>query len=88
MSESGNSAQRAFGQSGDLHGALRAPAYPGAGVQHVDDRRGLAAYVGIEVRELPDARPAGGDRAHDLDGASPQTIDQEVTKVIEGGRVG
>jgi HAE1 family hydrophobic/amphiphilic exporter-1 len=45
---------------------------------------GLAAYVGIEVRELPDVdRPVVTVRTV-FDGASPQTIDQEVTKVIEG----
>lgn len=45
---------------------------------------GLAAYVGIEVRELPDVdRPVVTVRTT-FDGASPQTIDQEVTKVIEG----
>ncbi|MGZ2381059.1 efflux RND transporter permease subunit [Rhizobium brockwellii] len=45
---------------------------------------GLAAYVGVEVRELPDVdRPVVTVRTT-FDGASPQTIDQEVTKVIEG----
>ncbi|MDV4160953.1 efflux RND transporter permease subunit [Rhizobium leguminosarum] len=46
---------------------------------------GLAAYVGVEVRELPDVdRPVVTVRTT-FDGASPQTIDQELTKVIEGG---
>ncbi|PDS75959.1 efflux RND transporter permease subunit [Rhizobium sp. L43] len=45
---------------------------------------GLAAYVGVEVRELPDVdRPVVTVRTS-FDGASPQTIDQELTKVIEG----
>ncbi len=45
---------------------------------------GLAAYAGIEVRELPDVdRPVVTVRTT-FDGASPQTIDQELTKVIEG----
>ncbi|ARM89146.1 acriflavin resistance protein [Rhizobium sp. CIAT894] len=45
---------------------------------------GLAAYVGVEVRELPDVdRPVVTVRTG-FDGASPQTIDQELTKVIEG----
>jgi HAE1 family hydrophobic/amphiphilic exporter-1 len=45
---------------------------------------GLAAYVGIEVRELPDVdRPVITVRTV-YDGASPQTMDQEVTQVIEG----
>ncbi|MFS2179634.1 efflux RND transporter permease subunit [Rhizobium pisi] len=45
---------------------------------------GLAAYIGIEVRELPDVdRPVVTVRTT-FDGASPQTVDQELTKVIEG----
>ncbi|TCL75021.1 efflux RND transporter permease subunit [Rhizobium sp. BK251] len=45
---------------------------------------GLAAYFGVEVRELPDVdRPVVTVRTT-FDGASPQTIDQELTKVIEG----
>lgn len=45
---------------------------------------GLAAYFGVEVRELPDVdRPVVTVRTV-FDGASPQTIDQELTKVIEG----
>ncbi len=45
---------------------------------------GLAAYAGIEVRELPDVdRPVVTVRTM-FDGAAPQTIDQELTKVIEG----
>ncbi|MBY3156985.1 efflux RND transporter permease subunit [Rhizobium leguminosarum] len=45
---------------------------------------GLAAYVGVEVRELPDVdRPVVTVRTT-FDGASPQTIDQELTNVIEG----
>ncbi|MBB4229012.1 efflux RND transporter permease subunit [Rhizobium mongolense] len=45
---------------------------------------GLAAYAGVEVRELPDVdRPVVTVRTM-FDGAAPQTIDQEVTKVIEG----
>jgi len=45
---------------------------------------GLAAYIGVEVRELPDVdRPVVTVRTT-FDGASPQTVDQELTKVIEG----
>lgn len=45
---------------------------------------GLAAYFGVEVRELPDVdRPVVTVRTL-FDGASPQTIDQELTKIIEG----
>ncbi|MEI1246417.1 efflux RND transporter permease subunit [Rhizobium aouanii] len=45
---------------------------------------GLAAYLGVEVRELPDVdRPVVTVRTT-FDGASPQTVDQELTNVIEG----
>ncbi len=45
---------------------------------------GLAALLGVEVRELPDVdRPVVTVRAF-WDGASPETMDAEVTSVIEG----
>ncbi|MHB0954115.1 MAG: efflux RND transporter permease subunit [Allorhizobium sp.] len=45
---------------------------------------GLAALYGVEVRELPDVdRPVITVRTT-FSGASPETIDQEVTTVIEG----
>jgi HAE1 family hydrophobic/amphiphilic exporter-1 len=45
---------------------------------------GLAAFNGIEVRELPSVdRPVITVRT-DLDGASPKTMDREVTDTIEG----
>ena len=45
---------------------------------------GLGALQGIEVRELPDVdRPVVTVRAY-FDGASPETMDAEVTSVIEG----
>ena len=45
---------------------------------------GLAAIRGVEVRELPDVdRPIVMVRAF-FDGASPETMDAEVTSVIEG----
>ena len=45
---------------------------------------GLAAFFGVEVRELPDVdRPTVTVRAY-FDGASPETMDAEVTSVIEG----
>ena len=45
---------------------------------------GLAAFLGVEVRELPDVdRPTVTVRAY-FDGASPETMDAEVTSVIEG----
>jgi HAE1 family hydrophobic/amphiphilic exporter-1 len=44
---------------------------------------GLAAIFGVEVRELPDVdRPVVMVRAF-FDGASPETMDAEVTSVIE-----
>lgn len=45
---------------------------------------GLAAFYGIEVRELPDVdRPVITVRTT-FDGASPQTVDQQLTTVVEG----
>ena len=45
---------------------------------------GLAALLGVEVRELPDVdSPTITVRAF-FDGASPETMDAEVTSVIEG----
>jgi len=45
---------------------------------------GLSALAGIEVRELPDVdRPVVSVRAT-YPGASPETIDAEVTAIIEG----
>lgn len=45
---------------------------------------GVAAFRGIEVRELPDVdRPVITIRAS-YDGATPETIDRQVTDVLEG----
>lgn len=45
---------------------------------------GLAALLGIEVRELPDIdRPVVSVRAN-FPGASPTTVDAEVTSAVEG----
>ncbi len=45
---------------------------------------GLAAYYGVEVRELPQVdRPVITVRTT-FSGASPETVDREVTSVIEG----
>lgn len=45
---------------------------------------GLAALLGVEVRELPDVdRPIVSVRAEYL-GASPETMDAEVTSLLEG----
>ncbi len=45
---------------------------------------GLAAFYGIEVRELPDVDQPVITVRTTFGGASPETIDQEVTTVIEG----
>lgn len=45
---------------------------------------GLAAFYGIEVRELPDVDQPVITVRTTFSGASPETIDQEVTTVIEG----
>lgn len=45
---------------------------------------GLAALVGVEVRELPDVDQPVISVRTTYDGASAQTMDQEVTDVIEG----
>src|SRR5690349_3960993 len=45
---------------------------------------GLAAFIGVEVRELPDVdRPVITVTA-DYDGAAAETIDRELTDLIEG----
>ncbi len=45
---------------------------------------GLAAYFGVDVRELPDVdRPVITVRTQ-YDGAAPETMDREVTQTIEG----
>lgn len=45
---------------------------------------GLAALLGVEVRELPDVdRPIVVVRAN-YPGAAPETIDSEVTRILEG----
>ncbi len=51
---------------------------------------GLAAYFGIEVRELPQVDQPVITVRTDFTGASPETVDREITSVIEGAvaRVG
>jgi len=45
---------------------------------------GVAAFLGIEVRELPNVdRPVITIRT-DYDGATPETVDKEITAIIEG----
>ena len=50
---------------------------------------GLAALFGVEVRELPDVDRPVITVTTDYDGAAPETVDREVTGVIEGamGRI-
>lgn len=45
---------------------------------------GLAAWNGIEIRELPQVDQPVISVTTEFDGASPETIDREVTSVIEG----
>jgi len=50
---------------------------------------GLASLLGVEVRELPDVDRPVLTVTTEYDGAAPETIDREVTAVVEGalGRV-
>jgi hydrophobic/amphiphilic exporter-1 (mainly G- bacteria), HAE1 family len=45
---------------------------------------GLAAYFGIEVRELPQVDQPVITVRTDFAGASPDTVDREVTEIVEG----
>jgi HAE1 family hydrophobic/amphiphilic exporter-1 len=45
---------------------------------------GLAALAGIEIRELPDVDQPVITVSTNYDGASAQTMDQEVTRTVEG----
>ncbi|WP_284165387.1 efflux RND transporter permease subunit [Frigidibacter sp. SD6-1] len=45
---------------------------------------GLAALLGIEVRELPSVEAPVITVSTDFPGAAPETVDREVTAVIEG----
>lgn len=45
---------------------------------------GLAAWNGIEIRELPQVDQPVISVTTEFEGASPETIDREVTSVIEG----
>src|SRR5688500_17135328 len=45
---------------------------------------GIAAFNGVEVRELPNIdRPVITIRTN-YDGATPETVDKEITAIIEG----
>ena len=50
---------------------------------------GLAAILGIEIRELPDIDRPVITVTTTYDGAAPETVDREVTGIIEGamGRI-
>jgi HAE1 family hydrophobic/amphiphilic exporter-1 len=45
---------------------------------------GLAAFNGVEIRELPSVDQPVVTVTTDFDGASPETVDRELTDVIEG----
>ena len=45
---------------------------------------GLAAWNGIEIRELPQVDQPVISVTTEFEGASPETIDREVTSIIEG----
>ncbi|WP_315925297.1 efflux RND transporter permease subunit [Mesorhizobium sp. SP-1A] len=45
---------------------------------------GLAAFYGVEIRELPDVDRAVITVSTDFKGAAAETVDREVTDVIEG----
>jgi HAE1 family hydrophobic/amphiphilic exporter-1 len=45
---------------------------------------GLAAFYGVEIRELPDVDRPVVTVTSDFDGAAAETIDREMTAVIEG----
>jgi len=45
---------------------------------------GLAAFYGVEIRELPDVDRAVVTVSTDFDGAAAETVDRELTKTLEG----
>ena len=45
---------------------------------------GLAAFYGVEIRELPDVDRAVISVTTDFEGAAAETVDRELTKTIEG----
>lgn len=46
---------------------------------------GLAAFTGVEIRELPSVDQPVITVTTNFDGASPETIDREITDIVEGG---
>ena len=45
---------------------------------------GISAFLGVEVRELPNVDKPIVTIRYDFPGASPATIDSDVTRVLEG----
>ncbi|HVK91320.1 MAG TPA: efflux RND transporter permease subunit, partial [Mycoplana sp.] len=45
---------------------------------------GLAAFNGVEIRELPSVDQPVITVTTDFEGASPETVDRELTDVVEG----
>ena len=45
---------------------------------------GIAAFTGVEIRELPNIDQPVITIRTDYDGATPETIDKEITAIIEG----
>src|SRR5690349_14119096 len=45
---------------------------------------GLAAFNGVEIRELPSVDQPVISVTTEFEGASPETVDRELTDVIEG----
>src|SRR5262245_19784376 len=45
---------------------------------------GLAAFSGVEIRELPSVDQPVITVTTEFEGASPETVDRELTDVIEG----
>ncbi|MBZ0227692.1 MAG: efflux RND transporter permease subunit, partial [Bauldia sp.] len=45
---------------------------------------GVAAYVGVEIRELPNIDSPVITVRTNYDGATPETVDKEITGIIEG----
>ncbi|MEZ5780347.1 MAG: efflux RND transporter permease subunit [Rhizobiaceae bacterium] len=46
---------------------------------------GLAAFYGVEIRELPDVDRAVITVTTDFNGAAAETVDRELTDLVEGG---
>ncbi|KQV38506.1 MULTISPECIES: efflux RND transporter permease subunit [unclassified Rhizobium] len=80
---SGGSGQKAHGTAGFTALFIRRPIFALV-VNTLIIVAGLAALNGIEIRELPEVDQPVVSINTTFDGAAPETIDQEVTSVIEG----